>query len=67
MSEDKKEKTEEVKDEEIKEAIMNDASSIQIRKIALEQNYKPLVIDGINKIIKGETNVKELNNKLLIF
>ena len=53
--------------EEIKEAIMNGASSIQIRKIALEQDYKPLVIDGINKIIKGETNLKELNNKLLIF
>lgn len=53
--------------DEIKEAIMNGKSSIEIRKVALEQNYKPLVVDGINKVIKGYTDLNELNKKLLIF
>lgn len=53
--------------DEVKELIMNGKSSIEIRKKALEQNYKPLVIDGINKVIKGYTNLDEINKKLLIF
>ena len=53
--------------EEIKEAVMNGESSIQIRKIALQQQYKPLIIDGFSKIIKGFTTLEELNKKLLIY
>ena len=53
--------------EEIKEAIMNGESSLKIRKLALSQNYKPLVVDGINKVIQGQTTLEELNNKLLIY
>ena len=53
--------------EEIKEAIMNGESSIQIRRIALQQEYKPLIVDGINKVIKGITTVDELNRKLVIY
>ena len=53
--------------EEIKEAIMKGESSIQIRKIALQQEYKPLIIDGFSKIIKGYTTLEELNKKLLIY
>ena len=53
--------------EEIKEAIMNGKSSIDIKKLALSQSYKPLVIDGINKVIQGITTLEELNKKLLIF
>jgi type IV pilus assembly protein PilB len=53
--------------DEIKESIMNGKSSIEIRRKALEQNYKPLVVDGINKVIKGYTDLAELNKKLLIF
>ena len=53
--------------EEIKEAIMNGKSSIDIKKIALQQTYKPLVIDGINKVIQGTTTLEELNKKLLIY
>ena len=47
--------------------IMSGKSSIEIRKKALEQNYKPLVIDGINKVISGLTNLDELDKKLLIY
>ncbi len=53
--------------DEIKEAIMEGKSSLEIRKIALKQSYKPLVIDGIQKVIDGYTTLQELNKKLLIF
>ena len=53
--------------DEIKTEIMNGKSSIEIRKKALEQGYKPLVVDGIRKIIQGYTTLKELNKKLLIY
>ena len=53
--------------DEIKEEIMNGKSSLEIRKKALEQNYKPLVIDGIRKVVKGLTTLEELNKKLLFY
>jgi len=53
--------------DEIKEAIMSGKSSLEIRKLALEQSYKPLLIDGIKKVIDGYTTLEELNKKLLIF
>ena len=34
---------------------------------ALKNGYLPLVIDGINKILSGITNLQELNNKLAIY
>ena len=53
--------------EEIKEIIMNGKSSIEIRRKDIEQDYKPLVIDGIHKVMAGITNLDELNKKLLIY
>lgn len=53
--------------EEIKELIVKGASSIEIKRKALEENYRPLVVDGIKKVIKGETTLEELNKKLLFF
>ena len=53
--------------DELKEMIMDGKSSIEIRRKALEQDYKPLVVDGINKVISGLTNMDELNKKLLIY
>ena len=54
-------------DDEIKELVMNGASSIEIRKQALKGKYKPLVVDGIRKVVDGITTLEELNRKLLIF
>ena len=54
-------------DEEVRELIANDASSIEIRKKALETGYKPLVVDGIQKVINGITTLEEINNKLIIY
>ena len=53
--------------DDIKELIMNGASSIEIKRHALEENYTPLCIDGINKILDGYTNLEELNRKILLF
>ena len=53
--------------EEIKELIIKDESSLEIRREALKQGYKPLVIDGFNKILDGYTTLKELNSKLVIY
>ena len=54
-------------DDDIKELIMNGASSIEVKKHALLGKYKPLCIDGINKVIEGITNLEELNRKILMF
>lgn len=54
-------------DEPIKELIMNGASSIDIRKNALQREYRPLVVDGIKKVIAGVTTLEELNRKLRVF
>lgn len=53
--------------DEIKELIVSGASSMAIRKKALEENYRPLIVDGINKVLRGETTLEELNKKLLFF
>ena len=53
--------------DEIKQEIMNGKSSIEIRQEELKQGYKPLVTDGIRKIIQGHTTLDELNRKLLIY
>ena len=51
----------------IKELIINGNSSLDIRQQAIQEGYKPLVIDGFNKVIDGVTTLKELNSKLVIF
>ena len=53
--------------DKIKLQIMNGNSSIEIRDEALKENYKPLVVDGIRKVIEGYTTLEELNKKLLIY
>ena len=53
--------------DEVKELIVKGASTIEIRNKALEQNYKPLIMDGIHKILKGETTLEELNRQLVIY
>ena len=51
----------------IKEAIIKGEPSSEIRKIALQEGYRPLIIDGIKKVTNGITTLEELNNKLLFF
>lgn len=53
--------------EPIKEAIMNGESSIVIRRKALEEGFKPLVLDGFRKIIQGYTNLDELKRRISMY
>jgi len=53
-------------DDNIKELIVNGASAIEIRNEALKNNYKPLVVDGIRKVLEGKTNLNEIDKKLII-
>lgn len=54
-------------EDEIKELIVQNASTLEIRNAAMKHGYMPLVMDGINKVLDGQTNLKEINRKLLIF
>lgn len=53
--------------DELKELIVQGASTMEIRNKALEEDYKPLIVDGIKKVVEGETNIEELNRKLLVY
>ncbi len=53
--------------EELKELVVNGESTIEIRKYALENGYKPLAVDGVMKVLHGITTLQELDKKLLIF
>lgn len=54
-------------EDNIRELIVNGASSIEVREEAMKGSYKPLVIDGINKVINGITTLEELNKKLILY
>lgn len=53
--------------DELKEAIIRNESSLDIKKKALEYGYKPFVVDAMDKVIQGETTLDEVNRKLIIF
>ena len=45
-------------DDEIKQAVMEDKSTIEIRKIAMTKNYRPLVVDAVKKVLDGYTTLR---------
>ena len=54
--------------DKIRQLIIDNASSIEIRNEAIKGNkYKPLIVDGLNKVLEGKTTLEELNNKLIIY
>ena len=53
--------------DEIKTEIMKGKSSIEIKEESLKQGYRPLVVDGLRKVVQGYTTLEELNKKLLIY
>jgi len=53
--------------EDIKAAIADGASSLEIRRIAIEQGFQPIVMDALSKVVNGITTLEEVNNKLVIY
>ena len=51
----------------IKELIIKDASTIEIREEAYKEGYKPMIVEGIKKVLNGTTTLRELNSKLLFY
>ena len=53
--------------EDMKELIINNASTIEIRKQAIKDGYRPLIVDGIGKVLDGEITLDELNRKIIFY
>jgi len=53
--------------DEMKDLIVTGASSLKIKELALEQGYRPLLIDAFNKVLDGVTTVEEVNKKLALY
>jgi type IV pilus assembly protein PilB len=54
-------------DEYVKDMISDSKSTIDIRKYAMEHtDYKPLISDGIKKVLSGITTIDELKKKIII-
>ena len=53
--------------DEIKDLIVRDESSIEIKRRALELGYKPFIADAINKVVDGVTTLDEVNRQLIIY
>lgn len=53
--------------DEIKELVVKDASTMEIRDEALKEGYRPLVVEGLKDVVNGLTTLEELNDKLLFY
>lgn len=54
-------------DDYLKDMISEGKSSIDIREYAINNTkYKPLVVDGINKVLNGITTIDELKSKITL-
>ena len=53
--------------DDLKELIINGASSLEVRRQALKDGYRPLVVDGINKVLQGVTTLEEVNKKVILY
>ena len=53
--------------DELKELIINGASSLEVRNLATTEGYRPLMVDGVNKILQGVTTIEEVNKKVILY
>ena len=53
--------------EELKVMIVENANNIEIKKYAMENTeYKPLIVDGIEKVLEGLTTIEEIEKRMTI-
>lgn len=54
-------------DDMMKHLIASGESAIEIRKYALENtDYKPIIVDAVNKCLQGLTTIEEIDKKIVI-
>ena len=51
-------------DDNLKDLVIADMPSSEIRKAAYASGYRPLVVDAFNKVLQGVTTVSEVKKKL---
>ena len=52
-------------DEYLKDMISEGESTISIKRYAMENTgYRPLIVDGVNKVLNGTTTIEELKRKI---
>ena len=51
----------------IKEIISEGGSSMKVRAQAVEEGYRPLFVDALNKVADGLVTLEEVNKKLVLF
>ncbi len=56
-----------VLDEKLRELISQGESTLRIKEQAMKSGYRPLIVDGIQKVLDGITNLDELNTKMRIY
>lgn len=56
-----------VLDDALRDLISQGESTMAIKEQAMKSGYKPLIVDGIQKVLAGDTNLDELNRKLRIY
>ncbi len=52
--------------DDLKEIVAKDGSTMEIKEVAFKEGYRPLVIDGINKVLDGITTLEEIDRKLVL-
>lgn len=53
--------------EPIRELIAAGASSLKVREQAIQDGYRPLFVDAIQKVVDGYVTLEEVNKKLVLF
>jgi len=53
-----------IMDDNLKDLVIADMPSSEIRKAAFTSGYRPLVVDAFNKVLQGITTVDEVRKKL---
>ena len=54
-------------DERIKHMIASGENALEIRKYAMENTeYKPIIVDAVNKCLEGITTIDEIDKKIVI-
>ena len=56
-----------VLNEQLRELITQNESTLKIKEEAMKYGYRSLVVDGVEKVLSGITNLEELNRKLRIY
>ena len=53
--------------EPIRELISAGASSLKVREQAIQDGYRPLLVDALQKVVDGYVTLEEVNKKLVLF